>query len=162
MVELVSLEGLRYDGGGLYQAVWDAFSYENYVYLGRNPFPTCIAQVYSSLAAAGLAVPPGPLHATSVQNDFLGLQAAYDAWRSSEMLQPSPPLDLRLTNDQLWWVAAQQWKCTALDEAMSQVEPRDPHTVVRGNAALSTAFATAFACPSGSPMNPGASCKQSL
>lgn len=46
MAELVSFDGLRYDSAGRFQPVWDAYSYENYVYLGRDAFPPCITQVF--------------------------------------------------------------------------------------------------------------------
>lgn len=78
---------------------------------------------------------------------------------------PSPasaPLDQRLTNDQLWWVAAQQPRCAAPADPAAPPTPADPRAAVRGSAALSTAFAAAFACPAGSAMNPAAACKQGL
>ena len=95
------------------------------------------------------------LDKAAMKAGFVAQQAAYAAWAAAEERQPSPPLDETLTNDQLWWIAAAQQYCVAGPEEVQ----RPAKAAVRGNAALSPAFAKAFSCPIGKPMNPDVLCK---
>ncbi|GLH13888.1 Neprilysin-3 [Gryllus bimaculatus] len=126
----------------------------------------CVARQYAAAFTRQVAFLGSSV---DVQNmaDIAALQVAHSAWRAALAATPDGPdarlPHINLSTRQLFFVAAAQSYCSSLtpEEYIVLVEV-DHHTPyperINGMMMNSPAFAEAFKCPVGSPMNPEKKC----
>jgi predicted metalloendopeptidase len=97
--------------------------------------------------------------------DLGGVKQAYEGYKRWEARHGAPePLVDSLTNDQLFFVRIGQIWCTLATPEFEKLQATtDPHSLpkfrVNGPLANYSAFAEAFQCAEGTPMNPVESCQ---
>ncbi|MFV8753502.1 M13 family metallopeptidase [Nannocystaceae bacterium ST9] len=154
-------EGRKRDASGKLTQWWSepvAAAFEQRV--------ACVEQQYSRYEALPGKFVDGELTAGENIADIGGVKEAYFAYQTwvAEAPERGEPVAEGLTNDQVFFVAwAQNW-CAHATEAhtLRQLE-MDPHSPAKfraiGPLANLPAFAEAFACAEGTPMNPVDRCE---
>ena len=125
----------------------------------------CVADHYSEYEVAEGASVNGQLTLGENIADIGGVKEAYNAYKLYEERHGTPdPVVEGLTNDQLFFVAQAQVWCQLASEEMERMQvTTDPHSPARfrvlGPLTNNDAFAEAFACEQGTPMNPAEKCE---
>ena len=149
-------EGRKYDASGKLTPWWSepvAAAFEERV--------RCVEQQYSSYAALPGKFVDGELTAGENIADIGGVKAAYYAYKAweAEQAERAEPVAAGKTNDQVFFVAwAQNWCMVATEADTLRRLETDPHSpgAMRATGPLVDlpAFAEAFSCAPGTPMNP--------
>jgi endothelin-converting enzyme/putative endopeptidase len=153
-------QGRKFDGTGLMRPWWDPAA------VGRfETQAACVDRLYGNFTIEpGLAL-NGRLTLGENIADLGGLREAFDAYRASvaeEGPETSPVAGL--TPDQLFFVGFGQTWCEVITPEQARVlRTIDPHAPgrfrVNGSVMSLPAFAGAFACAPGTPMNPVDRCE---
>jgi len=153
-------EGRKFDAQGRMTQWWDDSAVEKF-----EKASVCVEKLYD-----GYEVQPG-LHLngklTLGENiaDLGGLKGSYNAYKSWEKRHGVPePLVEGLTDNQLFFVAAAQtWCSKSTPEIERMMVTVNPHSAERfrviGPLSNFPAFAEAFSCAPGTPMNPVDKCE---
>jgi putative endopeptidase len=150
-------DGAKYDGDGNLHDWWSAASQGEF-----KARTTCVIEQYNAYEPLpGLKV-NGALTVGENIADIGGIKLAFAAYRAARRGQV-PLIADGFTEDQLFFIAHAQGWC---DKARPEVEEMnlksDPHTPrrfrVNGAAVDNPAYATAFSCARGKPMNPTNHC----
>ncbi len=125
----------------------------------------CVRDHYGEYEVAPGAPVNGQLTLGENIADIGGVKEAYGAYKTWEARNgASAPAVEGLTNDQLFFVAwSQAWCGLATDERLRLQVTTDPHSPDRfravGPLTQAPAFAAAFQCAAGTPMNPVERCE---
>ncbi|MBC7974233.1 MAG: M13 family metallopeptidase [Myxococcales bacterium] len=151
-------DGAKYDASGNLQDWWSASSHREF-----QARTTCVIEQYNAYEPLpGLKV-NGALTVGENIADIGGLKLAFAAYRRARAAQPPLVAD-GFTEDQIFFIAhAQGWCDKTRPETVEMDVKSDPHTPrefrVNGAASDNPAFATAFSCAVGKPMNPKNRCE---
>jgi putative endopeptidase len=165
-------EGRRFDAlGRLNEAAWDPASIAAF-----NGRAQCVIELFDTYEPFGSADTSGvggaPLRVngnlTLGENIAdLGIKFAHAAYRTladvSNQHNALVHNTFKMSNDQLFFTSfAQTWCTIYKDEYLRFLVNTNPHSPaqyrVRGAVSQTPAFADAFKCPVGSPMNPSSKC----
>lgn len=154
-------EGRKYDASGKLTQWWSepvAAAFEARV--------ACVEAQYAAYEALPGKRLDGELTAGENIADIGGVKEAYYAYKTWEAEQPdrAAPVAAGLTNDQVFFVAwAQNWCMHATEADVLRRLESDPHSPGKfravGPLVDLPAFATAFECAEGTPMNPPQRCE---
>jgi len=153
-------QGRKFDPSGALNEWWEPDVAERYTRQAQ-----CVADYYGALEVEPGVRVNGELTLGENIADIGGLKLAHQAYQAWRDRHGAPtPLIEGMTDDQLLFVAAAQLWCTvASPEYLRQIVTTDPHTPGRfratGPMANVPAFAEAFRCEPGTPMNPVARCE---
>jgi endothelin-converting enzyme/putative endopeptidase len=153
-------QGRKFDPSGAMNEWWEPEVAERYEGQAQ-----CVADYYGALEVEPGVRVNGELTLGENIADIGGLKLAHKAYQAWRDRHGSPePLIEGMTDDQLLFVAAAQLWCTvASPEYLRQSVTTDPHTPGRfratGPMANVPAFAEAFQCQAGTPMNPVQRCE---
>ena len=153
-------QGRKFDPSGAMNEWWEPDVAERYERQAQ-----CVADYYGALEVEPGVHVNGELTLGENIADIGGLKLAHKAYQAWRDRHGAPePLIEGMTDDQLLFVAAAQLWCTvASPEYLRQVVTTDPHTPGRfrasGPMANVPAFAEAFQCQPGTPMNPVQRCE---
>ncbi len=125
----------------------------------------CVADLYGGYEAVPGAMVNGELTLGENIADIGGVKEAYGAYKAWEARNGAPaPAVAGLTNDQLFFVSwSQAWCGLATEERLRLQVTTDPHSPdhfrALGPLTQAPAFAAAFQCAAGTPMNPVSRCE---
>ncbi|GBG31447.1 Endothelin-converting enzyme 1 [Hondaea fermentalgiana] len=162
--------GAKYNARGNLQTWWEPATYKSF-----QKRTDCVRQQYEHFKVlGGAAHVRGNLTLGENLADNAGLKQAYTAYHAARQRAESsdnlgtffkrlPGLET-YTSDQLFFVAfARTWCSKTRDQALEKVVLNDVHAPARfrviGTLQNFRPFASAFKCPSGSPMNAGTRCE---
>jgi predicted metalloendopeptidase len=153
-------EGSQFDGDGNLRDWWSKATSQQFKAATR-----CVQDQYSKYEAVPGVHLNGKL--TSGENiaDIGGVKLgylAYQQWRAAQATPP-PAKVAGYSDDQLYFLAyAQSWCMKTTPEQLESRAHSDPHSPpmwrVNGVIADQPGFGPAFACKTGTPMNPGNAC----
>jgi predicted metalloendopeptidase len=153
-------EGSQFDGDGNLRDWWSKSTAQQF-----KAATTCVQDQYSKYEAVPGVHLNGKL--TSGENiaDIGGVKIgylAYQAWRAAQATPP-PAKVAGYSDDQLYYLAyAQSWCMKASPELLESMAHTNPHSPpmwrVNGVIVDQPGFGPAFACKTGTPMNPGNAC----
>lgn len=153
-------EGSQFDGDGNLRDWWSASTKENFAKATK-----CVVDQYAQYEAVPGVKLDGKLTAGENIADNGGVKLAFQAYQSWKAAQKVPPQAKveGFTDDQLYFLAYGQSWCEKLTpqslETMAHSNPHSPPMWrINGVIVNQPGFATAFACKTGTPMNPGKSC----
>jgi putative endopeptidase len=153
-------QGRKFSPTGKLEEWWEPKVEERFVEQAQ-----CVEDYYSKFEVAPGVNVNGKLTLGENIADIGGVKQAYKAYKLWETRNPDAGLFVDgLTNDQLFFVAwAQDWCTLVTEEAERQQVTIDPHSPskfrVLGPMAQNAAFAEAFQCEVGTPMNPEDRCQ---
>jgi predicted metalloendopeptidase len=153
-------QGRKFDGTGAMREWWEPEVAERYTQRAQ-----CVADYYSAFEVEPGVHVNGELTLGENIADIGGLKLAHKAYRRWVERHGEPePIIEDMTDEQLLFVAAAQLWCTvASPEYLRQIVTTDPHTPDRframGPMANVPAFADAFQCEPGTPMNLESRCE---
>jgi predicted metalloendopeptidase len=153
-------QGRKFDPKGELREWWDPSVASRFEERAQ-----CVAEQYSRYEVEpGLAL-NGKLTLGENIADIGGLKQSWDAFRAWQVRHGGPgPTVGSLTPEQLFFVAHGQVWCQLMSPEQARLRvTTDPHSPgkyrVIGPIANHPAFAAAFACPAGAPMNPSPKCE---
>jgi predicted metalloendopeptidase len=153
-------EGSQFDAHGNLEDWWSKPTKAEF-----HKAAQCVVEQYAQYEAVPGVKLNGKL--TSGENiaDIGGVKLghqAYEAWRAKQPVPPPPQVD-GLSDDQLYFLAyGQSWCGKYTPESLETRAHSDPHSPARwrvnGVVVNLPAFAEAYECAAGTPMNPGKTC----
>ncbi len=153
-------QGRKFDEQGRLTDWWTPASVA-----GFEQRAACVEKQYSAYEIEpGIRV-NGALTLGENIGDIGGLKQAWDAFKAVEKQSGKPAASLAgLSADQLFFVAAAQVWCTEsspeFERLLVQTDEHAPSQFrVKGTVVNHPAFAGAFSCPAGAPMNPKEKCE---
>jgi putative endopeptidase len=152
-------QGAQFDGNGAMVDWWAPDVVTRF-----NERTQCVKDQYSAYEVKpGLNV-NGDLTVGENIADIGGIKESYNAYKAWEAANGTPaPAVAGMTNDQLFFVGyAQAWcskRTPEIDQMYATVDPHSPpRWRVNGPLSDTPAFAAAFSCAPGTPMNPEKQC----
>jgi len=153
-------QGRKFDGAGRMHEWWDP-----QVVARFEERAQCVERLYSGYEVDQGVRVNGKLTLGENIADLGGIKESYGAYKAweAEHGAPTPPVP-GLTNDQLFFVGFAQTWCELMTPERARMQVTvDPHSPamfrVQGPLASFQAFAEAFSCAPGTPMNPESRCE---
>jgi endothelin-converting enzyme/putative endopeptidase len=153
-------QGRKFDGTGQMREWWEPSVVARFEERAK-----CVEDLYSGYEVEPGVKVNGKLTLGENIADLGGIKESYGAYKAWEAEHGAPPSPVPgLTNDQLFFLGyAQSWCQLMTPERARLLVSVDPHSPARfrvqGPLASFPAFAQAFSCAPGTPMNPANRCE---